>query len=223
MTDERREERVGDPAVDAAWRSAAHEEPPVRVDDAILAAARAAVHGHSQASRPVARKPWWITWQPLAAAASVIGLSFLLVQLLPRDEAAAPAESPAAAPTEAPAAKARAESRESAESPGVVTGEKPVADRRPAAADHAAAPPVAPATLSGAAPRAAAPAAAERSGAPSPSPEAWASRIAALHEAGDLAAAADELRAFRAAHADADQYLSEALHPWAASIEDDRR
>jgi len=52
-------------------------------------------------------------------------------------------------------------------------------------------------------------------------PAAWATRIAALHDAGDLAAAEAELRAFRAAHPDADDYLPESVHAWAASVDHD--
>ena len=50
------------------------------------------------------------------------------------------------------------------------------------------------------------------------SPAAWASRIAALHDAGDLAAAEAELREFRAAHPDADGYLPEPVRAWAGSV-----
>ena len=50
------------------------------------------------------------------------------------------------------------------------------------------------------------------------SPSAWARRIAALHDAGDLAAAEAELRAFRAAHPDADDYLPQAVRVWATSV-----
>jgi hypothetical protein len=75
----------------------------------------------------------------------------------------------------------------------------------------------------GAAPPAAMEAAAKQSVAAEPgSPAAWAGRIAALHDAGDLAAAEAELRAFRAAHPDADNYLPEPVHAWAASVDHDR-
>jgi hypothetical protein len=49
-------------------------------------------------------------------------------------------------------------------------------------------------------------------------PEDWALRIEALYGAGDESAAGDLLQAFRAAYPDADQYLAEALLPWAASV-----
>jgi hypothetical protein len=42
-----------------------------------------------------------------------------------------------------------------------------------------------------------------------------------LHDAGDLAAAETELRAFRAAHPDADGYLPEPVREWANSVSRD--
>jgi hypothetical protein len=50
------------------------------------------------------------------------------------------------------------------------------------------------------------------------SPEEWVTRILALHDAGDIAAAEDTLRAFRAAMPDADRYLPESLREWAALV-----
>ena len=61
-----------DLTIDGEWRKASREEPRQHVDAAILAAART-------------RRPWLATWQPLAAAAAVAGLAFLLVQLLPSE------------------------------------------------------------------------------------------------------------------------------------------
>jgi hypothetical protein len=46
----------------------------------------------------------------------------------------------------------------------------------------------------------------------------WLQRITALHAAGDIAAAEDALRAFRAAVPDADRYLPESLREWAALV-----
>ncbi|EFK95646.1 hypothetical protein LDC_2342 [sediment metagenome] len=48
---------------------------------------------------------------------------------------------------------------------------------------------------------------------------AWAERIAALHRSGDITAAADALRAFRAADPDADAYLPDSLREWARTVE----
>jgi hypothetical protein len=89
-----------DTAIDAEWRKASREEPRPHVDAAILAAART-------------RRPWFATWQPLAAAAAVAGLAFLLVQLMPSErELEQPirmeSQQPAAVPAEQPDAAAKA-------------------------------------------------------------------------------------------------------------------
>jgi hypothetical protein len=52
-----------------------------------------------------------------------------------------------------------------------------------------------------------------------PDADAWASRIAALHAAGDLEGAATSLRDFRAAYEKADDYLPPALQAWARTVE----
>lgn len=176
MTDPRRgDERVGDPAVDAAWHRASDEEPPTRVDDAILAAARAEARAVAPTRITPRSPPWWIRWQPLAAAAGVVGLAFVLVQLIPREEA-----------TRAPAV--------------VRTPQAPAADAIEVPAE--------------------APASAElqETAAAKAAPEAWARRVAELHAHGDLAAAAVELRAFRQAFPDADDYLPRSLLRWAATV-----
>jgi hypothetical protein len=67
---------------------------------------------------------------------------------------------------------------------------------------------------------AAAPAEARALGAlPAPSTADWAVRIEALHASGDLAGAADVLRAFRATDPDADAHLPESLREWARTVE----
>lgn len=221
--------RVGDPAVDAAWRRASDERPPARVDDAILAAARAEVR--AAAPPRVAPQPpsWWIRWQPLAAAAGVVGLAFVLVLLVPREEAArapAPAGRPEASATDAVQTKATA--RPVAEVPQT-TEASASADAQAAAEAEAAAPPAPrPVTAtrdagqiaaeSGAALAGAARPAAARSAVAPESPEAWARRVADLHAQGDTAAAAAELTAFRQAFPNADEYLPPALSRWAASV-----
>jgi hypothetical protein len=87
MTDERRrDEHAGDAAVDAAWRSVSRDEPPARLDATILAAARAETRRPAPEPGVPARRAWWTHWQPLAAAAGVAGLAFVLVQMIPRDE-----------------------------------------------------------------------------------------------------------------------------------------
>jgi hypothetical protein len=89
-----------DIAIDSEWRKASREEPRPHVDAAILASAQA-------------RRPWFATWQPLAAAAAVAGLAFLLVQLLPGErELEQPirmeSQQPAAVPAEQPGVAAKA-------------------------------------------------------------------------------------------------------------------
>jgi hypothetical protein len=223
MTEHRRDDRVTDAAVDTAWRQAASEQPPAEVDAAILAAARAAVRRDAK-ERPPARPPRrWSNWQPLAAAAGVIGLSFLLVQMLPRDRLTQP-------PAKQDASRAPV-----AESAPDTVAPEPSAAPAPAAAPPSVPPPAAPAAsatsdaaiilseeraaTAGVAPRAAMEAAAKQSVEARPeSPAAWASRITALHDAGDVAAAEKELRAFRTAYPDADDYLPEPLQAWANSV-----
>jgi len=222
MSDERRrDERAGDPAVDAAWRAASRSEPPAHVDDVILAAARAEARAAAQVRKASARKAWWTGWQPLAAAAGVFGLAFALVQMLPREEAArVPVVESARVPTEtaksgdsAPAATSTAASAPSpVPAPAPAAAEQSVPARQEAARDMSAETVARPSAMAGAAPPAPAEAAAQES------PDAWARRIAELHDAGDVAAAAAELRAFREAYPDADDRLPESLRGWAASL-----
>ncbi|MCM2309791.1 MAG: hypothetical protein NDI84_00180 [Steroidobacteraceae bacterium] len=218
MTDRRRgDERMGDPAVDAAWRRASDEAPPTRVDDAILAAARAAVRAKPPMRLVPRRTSWWIRWQPLAAAAGVVGLAFVLVQLMPRQEAT---RSPAAVP--APEGPATYAVQESAAVPETAAAKAAPEAEVPAPQARSPAPPAASARRDAAESRAAlsgvaAPQAA-RSVAGPVSPEDWARRVAELHAKGDIAAAATELRAFRRGFSDADDYLPPPLRPWAASV-----
>jgi hypothetical protein len=210
MTEQRRDDRVTDAAVDAAWRQAAGEQPPAEIDAAILAAARAAVRRDTKERLPAPLPRRRANWQPLAAAAGVIGLSFLLVQMLPRDQ---PARSPANEESPPPAAESATPAAESAPT---------LTPPQPATRNAASLATAERETTAGAAPPAAMDAAAKQSvPARVESPEAWVSRIAALHEDGDLAAAEAELRAFRAARADADSFLPEQLRAWAASVDRD--
>lgn len=77
-----------------AWRQASDEQPPPALDAAIVAAARKAVQDRDAgtAAIPAGHRPrtGWTQWQPLAAAASLAGLAFALVQLLPRDRDVVP-------------------------------------------------------------------------------------------------------------------------------------
>jgi len=141
-----------------------------------------------------ARRRRVAAWQPLAAAATVAAVALLLVQLGSHEQATestlqgTPESAPASSPAAPSAKTAAAESSE-------VTRD-------------AAAPSFGAGALEGA-----------RSGLMvGESAEQWAARIAALHDSGDLDTAATELRAFRAARADADRFLPDSLESWAAGI-----
>ena len=81
-------------ALKRAWQQASDEQPPPELDAAIIAAARKSVQdrGAGGRSSPAARRSRnrLMQWQPLAAAATVAGLAFVLVQLLPRDRDVVP-------------------------------------------------------------------------------------------------------------------------------------
>jgi hypothetical protein len=181
-----------DTAIDAAWRKASLEEPRPHVDAAILAAART-------------RRPWFATWQPLAAAAAVAGLAFLLVQLLPRErELEQPIrmdlQQPAAVPAEQPGVSAKATMQGSTEPAAIAprVRENEVRKLDQPVPDSAVAPPQEPVdageSLSDAVPgprqlsresRASGELAA---GAPAPAPAAAAERATARAESSSLAA-----------------------------------
>ena len=204
-----------DAAVARAWRRASDEQPPSRLDDAILAAARAAAQPGDAPADAAQHRPRprsrWLHWQPLLAAASVAGLAFALLQLRPleRDVAQAPR-----AVEQAPVAVGESDGQAPALAPppsfvpAPVTAAVPTA--RPPVEESASAKVTAlPRTQSlgdeqepGVADRAA-----------------RAARVAALHASGDEAGAADALRAFRAAEPHADDYLPESLRDWARTIE----
>ena len=80
---------AGDDALDRVWQQVSDEQPPPALDAAIIAAAHKSTRGgNEQAQVNRARPPqrsWLTRWQPLAAAAAVAGLAFVLVQSLPRD------------------------------------------------------------------------------------------------------------------------------------------
>jgi len=141
-----------DAAVTRAWQQASDEQPPARLDAEILAAARRSVEAKDPAAPSLPVRPWtrsrWRQWQPLAAAATVAGLAFVLVQTIPRErevappiriEVPAPAPSPERevappvrgdAPTVAPGPEVTLESRSSAPAP-VVTHAPVVPDSGP--------------------------------------------------------------------------------------------
>jgi hypothetical protein len=217
-TDRRPDEPWVDEVVDRAWRATARAEPPARIDAAILESARAEAL-RTPEPRPAPARRWqWTRWQPLAAAAGVVGLAFVLVQLMPRDEAPqAPAPAADSAPLVGP-------------TPVPTPPPAPVAARGPAAgADIASAldQPAGPTDQSAEAPEVSG--AAQRGVAASagalparesalPTAEAWARRVADLYAAGDADAASAALEAFRAAYPDADEFLPAELRPWASTV-----
>jgi hypothetical protein len=95
----------GDDAVTRAWRQASDEQPPARLDAEILAAARQSIQEEDAGAKTLSVRPRarsrWMQWQPLAAAATVAGLAFVLLQTLPREREVAPPiriEAPASGP-----------------------------------------------------------------------------------------------------------------------------
>ena len=224
-----------DPAVEHAWRQASEEQPPERLDAAILSAARrsleAQVPGATTGPISLRTRSRWMKWQPLAAAATVAGLAFVLVQTLPRErevappiriQVPAPASSPerdiappvrSEAPAAPPAPSVTLESRSSsppsgvAEAPTEVESTQLSRERSDAGASREAAAPAATRTETFGLGTAAPPSAAD-----------WATRIEALHASGDLAAAAVALREFRATDPDADSYLPDSLRDWARTV-----
>jgi hypothetical protein len=200
-----------DPAVDQAWRAVATDEPSAQLDATILAAARAATVRGRSAPTPPATRHWWTHWQPLAAAAGVAGLAFTIVQMLPRE-----VDVPATPATEQAIERVLPGRSEGLPQQNAAPETAPAPPPRPREADVAR-------DVAGA--RAEASASSEQPlrqiappAAPPVTPEEWARRIEALYGAGDESAAADALQAFRAAYPEADQYLAEALLPWAASV-----
>lgn len=226
-------------ATDRAWRDASDEQPPAALDAAIIAAAGESLTraGRERSAAAVAsvRSPRsFRQWQPLAVAASVAGLAFVLVQTLPREpNVAVPASSQsrkaasesvttrlgdshssakATGEKVAPGAAGTSVSRDAASAPARPAAQRsatasagPRVEAQAEAQGEATVPPVAARESSGAELR--------------PDPGAWAARIAALHAAGDLDGAATNLRNFRAAYDHADEHLPAALRDWAGTVE----
>lgn len=264
----------GDAALERAWRDASDEQPPSHLDAAIIAAARKSVPEDrvqpTTAPARVRSRNWLTRWQPLAAAATVAGLAFVLVQMLPREHALAPSmQYEESAPVPAPAGpQPQSSSARGAtdygQTPGAVADvesreQVAVPEQAPLKSEVLVPPPPAPpaitakATAGDAAATAdtaaaagetstdrrqavepelagrAAPAAAAVSASPAregdfgnaapPETAAWVARIVALHGSGDILAAEDALRAFRAAEPDADSYLPDSLRQWARTVE----
>lgn len=263
-----------DVALERAWREASDEQPPAHLDAAILAAAHRSVPDRSKQPHTVAvraqSRNWLTRWQPLAAAATVAGLAFVLVQVLPREHDLAPslqrqesAPVPASAKVQPQNSSAR-ETTDTRQAPSVnatagLRERVAVPEQAPSKSEVLAPPPPAPpattakATASDTAatadtaaalgetsaarreavePELAGRAATASAAAPvSPARErnldnaapldatAWAAKIVALHASGDVKAAADALRAFRATDPDADTYLPDSLRDWARTVE----
>src|SRR5512137_2913751 len=107
------------------WREASDEQPPSHLDTAIIAAALKAVPDRDEqpVAAPARVQPWsWLLqWQPLAAAAGIAGLAFVLVQMLPREHGVSPSmertESPAGPAAAAPRANGSLETAATDNSP----------------------------------------------------------------------------------------------------------
>jgi hypothetical protein len=235
-----------DTALERAWHEASPEQPPSHLDAAIVAAARAAAATDDGPARPgrISGRPmrWLARRQPLLAAAAVAGLAAVLVPMLPREHGPAPEQRQS---TSAPALETRPDVTSSQED-AVVTKPAPTpaepkserleksivpVPRERAAEPDVPAPPASPpppaaarsaiesyageGDRAGALDSAAAPAEAA-----SPlEPIRWAARIEALHAAGEIEAAARELREFRAVEPQADAYLPDALRGWAQTVQ----
>jgi hypothetical protein len=186
--------------------------------------------------RPPARNRWR-QWQPLAAAATVAGLAFALVQTLPRDREVAPSirmEAPAApaaleraaapadrvdAPPAEPAPDAPHERRSLAPASAVPKSPAPMdaaLSLHNQSAEGAASSPAAE-VADDVTP---APAAARATQAvATPDTDDRVARIEALHASGDLAGAAEALRALREIDPDAVARLPESLRDWARTVD----
>ena len=260
-----------------AWREASDEQPPSHLDAAIIAAARKAVPNRAEqpntAPVRVQSRNWLAKWQPLAAAATVAGLAFVLVQMLPREHDLAPslqrkepAPVPAAAmpqppsPSQSSAAHETTDNRQAPSAGGTVglrervavpaqarsksealvppplpsaTTAKATASDTAATTDTAAArgetsadrrqavePGLAGRAVTGSVAAPSSPARESNLGnAASLDAAAWTAKIVALHASGDVTAAAQALRAFRAADPDADTYLPDSLRDWSRTVE----
>jgi hypothetical protein len=240
-----------DPDLARAWREASDEQPPSHLDAAIIAAARKSVPdlGEQPNAAPVRVQPRnrLLYWQPMAAAATVASLAFVLVQMLPRDApdnrqvpradktvtrpervavpdrapaqsvVPAPAPAPAAVPVPAPAPAPTAAIAEATANEAAATADAAVASGEASADRREAMEP----ELAGRAAAAPSSSALEQGfgKAATFDAAAWAAEIAALHASGDVAAAAKSLRAFRTADPVADTYLPDSLREWARTVE----
>ena len=226
-----------DAALERAWRETSDEQPPAHLDAAIIAAARKSVpdRGEQPITAPVhvQSRSWLTQWQPLAAAAAVAGLAFVLLQTLPREHDLAPsmqrkesAPVPASAKPQASAAQETTDNRQAPSADGTVGLHEPAAvpDQAPSQSAVLVPPatPVPPATTAEVTAAAApsSPARERNLGNAAPlDAAAWAAKIVALHASGDVTAAEQALRAFRATDPDADTYLPDSLRDWARTVQ----
>jgi hypothetical protein len=245
-------DEVQDRSLTQAWRQASDEQPPPELDAAIIAAARKSVQDRGATITTVSASPRprnrWMQWQSLAAAATVAGLAFILVQLMPRDrDVAPPIRMEELAPGQAAEDKAAPDSQRArtavpppdVAAPAVTVPQAKVEAPAPAPARSSEADTVAAGgngtsmdaaeadqrkavvpEMAGSVSSAAAPAPALERGRSNEAPGAAdrAARIATLYASGDIAGAADALRAFRAADPNADTYLPDSLRGWARTV-----
>jgi len=214
-----------------AWHQASDELPPPELDAAIIAAARRSAQDHGSGAKTLPddrrSRNWLMQWQPLAAAATVAGLAFVLLQVMPRDRDVAPsirleesAPGPASTPAitaEPPATERAAAAPAEQKASGQLAGRPN--DGVSAGSTNAAAGQAPAISPEGDSANIAAPALEKRQRDEVPMSTAdWAAKIMALYDSGDPAGAADALRAFRAAEPDADTYLPESLRDWARTV-----
>jgi hypothetical protein len=173
--DKERAGRVGDPKLDAAYRALGAEEPPVAIDQAILAASRREAQSYpAPLVAPTGRRAWFVPLAAAAVLALAVGVT-LHMQLeqpgidgistqtesareAPAARAPAATKTPAGTPplpdlarVETVAPKAR--TRKEAEAFPSTAQDRAVAENRVAAAAAAAAPPPTPAPAAAPAPR----------------------------------------------------------------------
>ena len=240
-----------DAALDRVWQQASDEQPSPRLDAAIIAAARRAIEDHHEPENVARANPqsrsWLTRWQPLAAAAAVAGLAFVLVQSLPRERGVAPStrsDEPAQVPAttqempRSPPAPVTTDQTTATSPPSLADAHEPLSAPRRERAKQAI--PVTGTTVAipatdaerrnaatskmatGVASAGVAAAAVQESRQVIPAPRSAAdpaADIASLYAAGDVAGAAAALRAFRAATPDADTHLPESLREWARTVQ----
>lgn len=202
MTTERKDAGLRDAQVSARYRELAREEPPARLDAAILGAARA------RTARPGLRR-----WAVPVSLAAVLVLSVLVTTRIHEEAPDLESATPSApAPAEAkPAARTDAAPRSMQKREVVPFVAPPAAAPAPAPAAEAEAVRPAARSAAGAAPAAAvagsvaeAMATRDRSGRAESeeSPEKWLERIARLRSEGRDAEADESLDRFRRRHPD---------------------